>query len=123
LFKIYKSSTHTFHNAATHNTVYTVGKYSIFNVTRLSSYTHSLIIYVSFCSTGFKGATQTIWAMPPRPRVAIRQARKLICPAERNMLREMYNFDRHAARVPVFYLYKLSYVVIVKTKDKSNWAD
>jgi hypothetical protein len=31
--------------------------------------------------------------------VAIRQARKLICPAERNMLREMYNFDRHAARV------------------------
>jgi hypothetical protein len=55
--------------------------------------------------------------------MAIREARKLICPAERNMLREMYNFDRHAARVPVFYLYKLSYVVIVKTKDKSNWAD
>ena len=34
------------HNAATHNTVYTVGKYSrpIFNVTRLSSYTHNLFI-------------------------------------------------------------------------------
>ena len=26
-------------------------------------------------------------------------SRKFICPAERNMLREMYNFDRHAARV------------------------
>jgi hypothetical protein len=64
--------------------------------------------------------------MSPRLRVAIRQARKLICPAERNMLREMYNFDRHAARELeysyVFYLYKLSYVVIVKTKDKSHWA-
>jgi hypothetical protein len=63
--------------------------------------------------------------MPPRPIVAIRQARKLICPAERNMLRnrDMYNFDRHAARVLVFYLYKLSFVVIVKTKDKFHWAD
>jgi hypothetical protein len=57
--------------------------------------------------------------MPPRQRVAIRQALKLICPAERNMLREMYNFNS----IGFLSLQIVLYVVIVKTKDKSHWAD
>jgi hypothetical protein len=68
------------HNAATHNIVYTVGKYSIFNVTRRIA-----LLYVSFCSTNCKRAAQTTGAMPLRPRVSIIQARKLVCPAEGNI--------------------------------------
>jgi hypothetical protein len=65
--------------------------------------------------------------MPPRPRVAQHvqgQPRRLIRQAERNMLREMYNFDRHAARVCFVSIQIVLWSTVrAKNKDKSHWAE
>ena len=72
---------------------------------------------MSFYSTDCKCATQIIGAMFLRPRVTRQdsgQPRRLIRQAERNMLREMYNFNKHAARV---YFLSIQIVLCSKSED------